>query len=215
MKPEPKILWESDDFKLQQEFADVSEAWRESKPAVRVVPAALDRLIHKHAGGNVGSELMASWIFGAVPKLSLAAAILFGVGLMFVTSLERSADGGDSSDPSVSDPPVVTSPGLFDSRIPGLIDVDNKQQSVASLEQAAVGDYQIDFQFSLDANLKAIDAVVTARCLKGDEGICESLAVQNTARLDQIARMMLSRRTFDPGTRRAKVEVSSHQLLQE
>jgi hypothetical protein len=198
MRPESKISWESDDIKMQQEFVDVSRAWQVGKTEAKSVPAALDRAIRRQAGLGPEHELMNSWIFGAIPKLSLAAAILFGVGIMFLSSLELpgSIDRGNGD--------AATK-----------VDVDPVVASLVHSDGRNSGHYEIEFQFVLDAGRKAVNATIASRCQVGDSGNCVSLEDQNAARVDQIARMLLNRRTFEAGINSAKIEVSRNQLLQE
>ncbi len=88
MKPEAKLFWESEDDQLHREFADVSEIWRERKSELPEVPSALDRKIRNHVGLSIETEIVNSWVLGAVPKLALAALLLFGIGIMFVLGTE-------------------------------------------------------------------------------------------------------------------------------
>lgn len=216
MRPEPKILWESDDVSLHQEFSDVSEAWRECKTEVKRVPAALDRRIRRHAGMGSEPDLMKSWIFGAIPKMSLAAAILFGVGIMFLSSLQlpdiREGGTGDPAITNIGVDPVALDNWAVTSDLS-----EGAKQAVTSLVHGdkSDGDYEIEFQFALDTERKAINATIASRCQVGDNGNCDVLGEQNTARVDQIARMLLNRRTFEAGISSAKIEVSRNQLLQE
>ncbi|MFT6432204.1 MAG: hypothetical protein ACJAVI_000239 [Candidatus Azotimanducaceae bacterium] len=200
MRPQSKILWESDDVSLQQEFVDVSRAWKVGKTDAKSVPAALDRAIRRQAGVGSEHDLMNSWIFGAIPKLSLAAAILFGVGIMFLSSLQLPG----SIDRGNGDAAAINS-----------IAVDPVVASLMHSDGRNSGHYEIEFQFVLDAGRKAVNATIASRCQVGDSGNCVSLEDQNAARVDQIARMLLNRRTFEAGINSAKIEVSQNQLLQE
>ena len=214
MRPEPKVLWESDDVSLHQEFSDVSDTWQLNKPKSASVPSALDRKIRSQAGAGIERDLADSWIFGAVPKLSMAALILFGVGIMFVSSLDLNSKPEGSLTPTIGSG-LETSRLISGSGVIPIESLEEMQQSSTTLDRVDIADYEIEFQFTLDGESKAIDAEIIARCQFHSAGDCSELEALNTARVDSIARMMLKRRTFEANTTTAKVFVSQNRLMQE
>ncbi len=113
--------WRQEDIELEEEFEEVTHAWRESAAPPPRVPGALDRRIKEQARYRVGEQLTQSWLFGSGPQLALAASLLFGIGLFFIVSLENAPPAEDrgldldrvvpfSGSPSTEAParPVVT-----------------------------------------------------------------------------------------------------------
>jgi len=84
-----KEHWDGDDFELEREFEEVSDAYHSKKGKPPRVPKRLERRIKELARYRIGEELRDNWIFGHIPQLSLAATLLFGVGVFYVVTLEQ------------------------------------------------------------------------------------------------------------------------------
>ena len=163
---------------------------------------------------------MNSWIFGTMPQTSLAAAILFGVGGIFLSCLQLPGSSDDGNRDT-----AVNSRGVdFVARDNGAVTADSSeggQQIVASLVHNVsggsngTGDDEIELQFVFAAGRKAVNARISFCVEAGDAGNCVALEDQNAARVDQIARMLLNRRTSEAGVSAAKMAVSRNHPLQK
>lgn len=93
MKPDWKDHWDEDDAELEQAFGDVSAEYHTGREPAPRVPRSLDRRVREQARYHLGIELdevaANHWIFGHGPRLSLAASLMFGIGVYFVVSLEQ------------------------------------------------------------------------------------------------------------------------------
>ncbi len=88
MKPDFRYGWDQEDRELAEEFREVSE-WlgSDSRPCPEV-SRSLGRRIRRHARYSIGDDFQTHWIASRVPQLALAALLLFGIGLYYVSGLD-------------------------------------------------------------------------------------------------------------------------------
>jgi len=73
--------WTEEDREFAEEFSETSSAWQQQSTPVRKVPWGLNHRVRRLARLQSGEDLTSSWVWGAVPKLSLVAMMVFVVGV--------------------------------------------------------------------------------------------------------------------------------------
>lgn len=175
--------WNREDVELEEEFEDVTSAWRQSRGKPPRPPRSLDRQIKAQAGYQAGESLTQSWVLGPGPQLVLVICLLFGIGLFFVASLNDS-----QQDPGniLRDPTEVPSPQATDrSQIPARFP-----------ETGSTG--WIRLEFTVDDSGKAQNVEIVERCVRPTK---DSRCLANDTSLDQRVIEAVKGRQY-PGTGR-------------
>lgn len=190
--------WDEEDRELQEEFEDISTAWKKSADPKKA-PWLLDRQIRQQARYQLGDLLKESWLFGNIPLVTLAICLFFGLSLYFVVSLQYIQGGGN--DESVDEPPTILNAD------------DRKNQLLIERNKPPLKGW-VRLSFRTNANGMAEDIVVLARCyiFKDAADCVPSADMENypqrkfTEKMDQHAVETLQKKKFQPNLAR-RIEV--------
>lgn len=182
--------WDEEDRELQEEFEDISTAWKKSA-GPKKTPWLLDRQIRQQARYQLGDLLKESWIFGNIPLLTLVICLFFGLGLYFVVSLQYMQE--DGNDESVDEPPTILNAD------------DRKNKLVIELNKPPLKGW-VRLSFRTNKNGLAEDIEVVDRCyLFNDVAQCVSSGDMEdypdkkfTEKMDQRAVKILEKKKFQP-----------------
>lgn len=148
--------WSREDVELEEEFEDVTSAWRESKAKRPRPPRYLDAQIKAQARYCSGEELTQSWLLGSGPQVVLAVCLLFGMGLFFVASLKHAPqDPGNV----LRDPTEMPSPSSQQA---------DRPKVPATLPETSSTSW-IRLEFTVDESGKARNVNVVERCIRPTE----------------------------------------------
>ncbi len=99
-----KENWSQEDYELAAEFAEETAGWREEAVQVGRVSWRLNRKVRQLARYQLSNDLASHWVWGAVPKVSLVAVMVFAVGLYVLMYQPQGID----ELPISLDPPAAT-----------------------------------------------------------------------------------------------------------
>lgn len=174
MKRQKQPNWDQEDYTLEREFEDVTSLVRNLKSTPPSVPNHLDRAIRQRLQRKPGHELPLICLMGPSLQLAMGATLLFGIGIMFVLSLEQQAMLNLESklnDSSISISKQVNPRDLL-----------NRSGRLYSWARLT---------FIVTSSGKAQNISVLERCFKVEPGIC-----RDDRRIDELAIQQIRSRRY-------------------
>lgn len=173
MKRQRQPNWDQEDYSLDREFEDVTSLVRRLKSTPKV-PNHLDRAIRQRLQRQAGHDLPLIWLLGPTLQLAMAATLLFGIGIMFVLSLEQQAMENFQSQLNAR-PTSISKRANPDDLLSG----NGKLYSWARLT------------FIVTSSGKPQNISVLERCFKVEPGIC-----RDDQRIDELAIQQVKSRQY-------------------